>query len=570
MVAGKAHENAAWLRRLRGLSGTSRDADWLEGAAEGVEYLRGNVAAEDFVVYAALGHVYVHAVMAPLRQLKKLQACDLAGVRLEVDDGWRIEQEWGSGRRGDRVYLAAPLDRSGPLRGGEKLVFLRQWPGANRIETEISQKLVHALDIHFVEERGAYCRVDEDGDLDDVVKVYHREGTDHWAYERAVAVRRTELEEFAALASMGIVVFFDFNRYLPGNDDLSADVERSERDDRLLSYQAGVRAGRSSFVHGRQIHLPVESKRQIARRRQRERTRAKRYAEFQVLDLASGEHIEASCDPDQLASYFERAPTRPLQMSPVFFNSEVLHKYKADSAKFELTERTISCRGAWHLTTYDVNKAGQVHTYLCYLGDLPYREQLYWRSFNEWPKDSLSERAVRNDFLGQFAEPDPLQSIKHRIEGLDREAPAWWSPRGDDRKKAVQIPATAAENEWSEALLAFDQLLVEGFVVKALRSVARESGRTLDKGWGSIKLLEECLVGRGLGAEEAKAVVGPLREAHEHRSVVKGHSAPARKRQLSKVAVRSHGSLRKHFEDLVRRCDSSLAAIVAAMDVHSE
>ena len=78
-------------------------------------------------------------------------------------------------------------------------------------------------------------------------------------------------------------------------------------------------------------------------------------------------------------------------MSPAFFKSEVLHKYKADSAKFELTDRTISCRGAWHLTTYDVNEAGQVHTYVGYLGDLPYREQVYWQSFNEFPKGPLSE-----------------------------------------------------------------------------------------------------------------------------------------------------------------------------------
>ena len=39
---------------------------------------------------------------------------------------------------------------------------------------------------------------------------------------------------------------------------------------------------------------------------------------------------------------------------------------------------------------------------------------------------------------------------------LDREAHAWWSARGIDRANAVQIPATAAENERSEALLAFD------------------------------------------------------------------------------------------------------------------
>ena len=280
--------------------------------------------------------------------------------------------------------------------------------------------------------------------------------------------------------------------------------------------------------------------------------------------------IETSCDPDRLSSYFERQSTRPRTMSPAFFKSEVLHKYKADSAKFELTDRTISCRGAWHLTTYDVNEAGQVHTYVGYLGDLPYREQVYWQSFNEFPKGPLSKRAVRNDFMGEFAEPDPLQSIKHKIELLDRECPRWWRVRGGDMATAVQIPATESENEWSEALLAFDQLLVEGFVVKALRSAARESGRAVEKEWGSIKLLEECLVGHGMDEEEAKEVVKPLREAHQHRSIVKGHSSQGRKRDVSKKARKSYGSFRAHFEDLVGQCDRALSGVMEAMGVGLE
>ena len=465
VVVGKAHANSQWIRRLRRLSGPLRDETWLARAGDGVEFLRQNVAGGEFVIFASLEHVHIHAALAPLRRLKTLEASDLVGTRLDVDDSWRIEHEWGGGRARDRVYLAAPLSNGGPLRGGEKLVFLRQWPGASGVEFEISQKLAHALDVHFVEERGAYCRVGDAGDLEDVVKVYQSEETDPWRSIRAVSVRRSEFEEFAALASMGVVVFFDFNRYTPGDPDLWSEVERSECNGRLLSYQAGVQAGKGSFVRGRQIHLPAVSKRQIAQRRERERKRPKRYVEFKVVDLVTGARIETSCDPERLSSYFERESTRPRTMSPAFFNSEVLHKYKADSAKFELTDRTISCRGSWHLTTYDVNEAGQVHTYVGYLGDLPYGEQVYWQSFNEWPKGPLSERAVKNDFMGEFADPDPLQTIKHKIEGLDREDPAWWRPRGRAMATAVQIPATAAENEWSEALLAFDQLLMRGWTL---------------------------------------------------------------------------------------------------------
>jgi hypothetical protein len=33
--------------------------------------------------------------------------------------------------------------------------------------------------------------------------------------------------------------------------------------------------------------------------------------------------------------------------------------------------------------TFDINDEGQVHTYLRYLRDLPYKGQLYWKAFNE-------------------------------------------------------------------------------------------------------------------------------------------------------------------------------------------
>src|SRR6185437_16397021 len=92
-----------------------------------------------------------------------------------------------------------------------------------------------------------------------------------------------------------------------------------------------------------------------------------------------------------------------------------------DPVKYDLEERGISCRGAWSLRAYDVNKEGQVHSYLRYLGELPYKEQLYWQAFNEWPKGKLSDRAITTDFKGEvYRGYDPLQQLKQTIRGLDK------------------------------------------------------------------------------------------------------------------------------------------------------
>jgi hypothetical protein len=80
---------------------------------------------------------------------------------------------------------------------------------------------------------------------------------------------------------------------------------------------------------------------------------------------------EISCAPGATANYFTESDL-PFELSPAFFSPEVLRKYKADSDKYSLAGRSISCRCAWSLQTYDVNEAGQVHTYLVYLRNLPY------------------------------------------------------------------------------------------------------------------------------------------------------------------------------------------------------
>jgi len=70
---------------------------------------------------------------------------------------------------------------------------------------------------------------------------------------------------------------------------------------------------------------------------------------------------EISCNPTCLANYFTKSDL-PFEISPAFFRPEVLLRYKSDPDKYELTIRSISCRDAWYLQTYDINDAGQVHT----------------------------------------------------------------------------------------------------------------------------------------------------------------------------------------------------------------
>jgi len=75
-----------------------------------------------------------------------------------------------------------------------------------------------------------------------------------------------------------------------------------------------------------------------------------------------------------------------LRVVSAFFRPEVILKYKTDKDKYTVGERDITCRAAWHLQAFDVNEAGQVFAYICYLRNLPYAEQVHWHSYNEAPR----------------------------------------------------------------------------------------------------------------------------------------------------------------------------------------
>ena len=556
------------ISALLTLFGDTGDTDaWLSNAEAGVAFLQQNLGADRLVVYASLPHVLIQTVLAPRRRLKEPNRQHLDNSLVRIDESWLIEHASVGGDR-NRVYLSSPFDQHPVLKGGEKLIVRRNWAGSDSVTTELSQKLVHALELHYVDERQAYCRLDAQGDVEDVIAVVDVPDERPGESVTAVTINAQELYEYALLAGMGLVVFFDFTRYRRGDFGGWNDPQRFEHRASHLSYNGGVQPGVGSFVNGWQVALPPVTRVQIIKRyRDSIDPAGKRYTEFIALDIRTDRIVEVTCDPLRLANYFQPHSDLPLQMSPAFFRSEVLHKYKADPDKYQLTDRSLGCRGSWHLTTYDVNDADQVHTYLRYLSDLPYEEQLYWRSFNERPKAPLSRRAFLTDFMGEFAtDYDPLSSIKAKTERLDTHPPDWWTPRGDPLRQVVHYPVTSSQSEWAEAILALDQLVVEGFRTSKLRGITHSLGAAPDKEWGSIKLLTECIEHSGATAEQAHAAMQPLRDLHRLRTVTKGHAAKGEKSHAASDALREQGTFRSHFESLATGCDHALQTVIEALD----
>ena len=292
----------------------------------------------------------------------------------------------------------------------------------------------------------------------------------------------------------------------------------------------------------------------------------KQYATFKIFDRKNGCPVETSCSPQHIVNYFTKSDL-PWEISPAFFNSEVLVRYRNDPEKYSFRGRGISCRNTWHLETFDINEEGQVHTYIGYLARLPYEEQCYWQSFNEWAQGQHFENArFEVDYLGKFStEYDPLGHLKARIRCLDELSPPWWKIRGPELIDAVHYPVTDSIEEWGDELLSLDQLVVEGFYLKGLRKLADVWGAQYEESWRSLKLVEVLLRATGQTEDEANASLQPLRELHELRNPAKAHGEPRRRTQAVKEARAKSGTLRQHVKGLTFKLDDAMGSLIGAL-----
>jgi hypothetical protein len=489
----------------------------------------------------------------------------LFNALINAEEAWCMQRTWGGGD-GHRIFLEPPLDfgLDHPLRDSEPIVFRRSFMGMSSFSPpiEINQKLVHSLGLHFLEDRKVFCRLNDEGDLEEVIHVFQDEGTGNFDSRACVLIKSKTLAEYMAVGAYALFRKFDVTRH----DSRFSEWEGAEShfDAQDLFYNCGrTTVGSASYIHGGQILRPAVTVEELVEEwKQSEDPASREYETFLIHDWKNDQIVECSSAPDELSNYFQQS-AKPFELSPAFFSPEVLTKYKADPEKYDLRDRSITCRNSWCLKTYDINDAGQVHTYIGYLQHLPHREQRHWKLYNERPKMGLSRRAIETDFEGKYSSiEDPLESLKHTVDALDQNQPLWWSQRGSELIRRVHYPVTTSSKEWADELQLLDQLIVEGFVATELRRMALAAGAQIDARWQSLKTIQVLLATRG--NSNADDLVGPLRRLHHLRSKVSGHHTTERA-QLEKDAFAEHGSLNAHFRSLCCECNESFTTIFAAL-----
>ena len=540
-------------------------AAWI-AAGRHLDFLVENAEEEEVIIYACGKHTFIHAVVLSEERLEPPDIDDLLGWSGNPFAS-AASYVWGGGRNDVWVEGGSPIHGSETLEVARALVFARQIPGLPGAATqyfEVAQDYSHLSEAHYLPEHSAYCRFDERGDLEKIVTVSSKTPDDDDL--SLVTFKREPLEEYLAASSSALVRMFDFTLLRYGEFGGWPDGPEELTSQKTLFFRQKIDPGKAAYTRGVQLIRASRPSAEIFSRLKREATETgtTQYVDFVAYDWRNRCVRTISTDPRATTNYFQaEGNSLPFELSPVFFGPEVLSRYKNDTEKYSIEDRDIHCRDAWQLRGYDVNEAGQVHAYICDLRDLPYQEQLYWKSFNEEPRTGISERALRTDFHNEWdGTTDSLERIKPLLRQWEQSDVPWWKLRDATSVGRVTRPLTSSRDEWAASFTNLAQLVIEGFEVRAIRKKLDQTGVPWDGTQKSLSLMELLLSG-GIAGGSEQGLSG-LRLVQRIRSKVGTHARGGEAIALARGAIEENGSYAAHFESVCNRIVKELEHIECA------
>ena len=562
-----SYEHARIARLLEALEVTPTEeqgySSWIE--AEGhLQLLRNNAKQSEIIIYACSRVVFIHAEIAKEFKTTLPDTVDLLDWDSTPYTG-RAAYSWAGETRDTQVEFKDTNPRPRNLKDRQNLVFGRRMEGMDDpYNYELLQEFVHATGIHWREEQRAYCRLDGNGEIEPVVSITTPNARDGITL---ITCKREPLEQYLAATEGVLVRFFDLMMVKRDKfTSWAAGVRERKVETQFLFYDQCIHPDGHAFTRGAQV-LPVTTSNKNlfnSITEPRSRRSGRQYTSFIAIDWRNYKTEEVTTDPKGTTNYFEaKNNSLPFEVSPAFFRAEVLAKYKADRDKYTINEaaRFITCRGAWELKSYDVNEAGQVHAYICYLRNLPYQEQLHWKSHNEEPKGTISNRAYENDFEGTWSSRiTALERILYTLRKWFKMRPDWWQIQDESLLLQVNTPISNSKDEWAQAFLALSKAVIEGFQTKPIRALLCKENISFSKEDRTLVLLGK-LVASKVPADGLPNGLKGLRTAQQIRSKVQSHSQGTEAYNMARNALVERGTYRGHFEHICNQIANELEVI---------
>lgn len=404
---------------------------------------------------------------------------------------------------------------------------------------------------------GHWIRIDNAGRRHDVVQTYRFDDDGYDVQVDAVYLRR-----YLAARGMSLIVQHRHTVWANLDDVDRIDLELRS-DTAIIDYCAtpmsGVE-GKSFFadVHGKHVIRPFDR----VGEGPDDKLRPEQFQEFIIgTDPSTGEVVRWTCD----VPYLEHSkPGEPNFLTPVYFDTDVLTRYREDTATYVLSRTRLWCLDLWGLDL-DINDAGLVQLWL---GDikrqLPESEREHWLVHNVVPRGGVTNIRWRRDVLNQWDVEDPRPDVGNLRRARAKLNAAVVTARGvelyrqlgeHDQQEfdGLSLCTNSSASQRDLSIVVLTKGVVDALDVKVLRKLA-DAG----KSEASLNCLQAWIGGLGGDTDE---LCGPLRLLQTMRSTGSAHLKGSK--YDAAIAGEGWGSLSpdKQFQQLVHRVTTALDEI---------
>jgi len=457
--------------------------------------------------------------------------------------------------------------RYGDYSGIEPLVIYREFYGMRENYLEISEEFRLFHQLFYDQKQNQYIKITDSGSEHPVVIVKPKQ----------IEIRLQEIQQFLAIKEMHLAVLFDSRENSPhslrdlGLQEGESQNHRDELSAYMLGYGDfhGLADGRGfSRLLGKRLFKPYpKEKSGLWGFTPRE---SKKTIDFIIEADEYGEEVANSSNPDDLSNYFGANPGEPHYLTPVHFRKEVLNKYYQQPNKYSVEDGYLRCGSLWGMQM-DNHHADRVVAWLGDLGrDLPYEEQLHWRSFNVPPSGRVSKTFYKRQILAEFADSDQpehvFKSMYRELSEISQKELGWAFllplGKGDSHFfEAVRIPATDEQKDFDELILGLTKILVDSLNEKKLNEfiLASEIGEIK----GSIARLEKVISAKGITGYQEN--IKFLRDLQNLRSSGAAHRKGSNYGKIAEELGIDSQSLRMVFEGILLKGIEFLKYLITAI-----
>jgi len=497
---------------------------------------------EMVTVYSSDG---IYCALIPV---SKVENC-LADISWDLTHGQGMPGavEYHEGKNKRVEYL-----RYGNYNGIEPLVIDREFYGMRDDYVEICEEFRLFHQLYHDRKHDRYFKYDDSGNehLIAIVEL------------NRVQIRLKEIRQFLAIKEMYLSIQFDYREHSEYTlEELGLEKGRVENRDELFCWSLFY--GDSCFPGADRAFSRLLGKRLISPLPKEKsglwgfaEKEAKKYVDFIIGIDENGNEIDHTSNPGELANYFGANPGAPHYLTPVQFHKQVLDKYYQQPNKYSVESGILRCGSLWNVYI-DNHFDDRVAAWLGDLGrDLPFEEQLHWRSFNIPPIGGVSETYFRRQILAQATDSDrpehEFRRLYDRVQRACEKSLGWQillplAQKDFHYLQAIRVPSTDEQKDFDDMILALTKILADSLNEKEFNKLIPASVRNEIK--GGISRLERILQMCGFSGYESH--IQFLRNLQNLRSAGTAHRKGNNYQKIAKEFNFDNQSLSVVFEGIL-------------------